>query len=202
MSVFFCADTHLGHANIVKYAQRPELRPRDLDPLGGWASQQTKELRAHQMNERLIAKWNERVKPGDHVYFLGDFCCYGNERGESGSKTKAREWLERLNGTVTFILGNHDHNNTVRHGLACAYMQAGGLTLYLVHNPAHEPKHPYVDAVVHGHVHTAWKVTSRPHGGKIIPYVNVGVDVCKYAPVALNELLGLVNKERHRLGQQ
>lgn len=195
MNVFFTADLHLGHANIIKYAGRPELRSDDLNPDGSWVSEELKEKRAKQMNERLIAKWNSRVKPEDTVYHLGDFCYKGRERGVDGERTKAQEWLARLNGTKVMILGNHDANNSLSRGLDIAFMAAGGLQLCLVHDPssvsAATSQHLY-DVIVCGHVHTAWS-TKWVNGSFA---VNVGVDMRKYAPVRLDELIGIIMKER------
>ena len=52
------------------------------------------------MNEYMIAKWNDRVKSRDEVYVLGDFSFGGVEE-----TTKV---LNRLNGKITLITGNHD----------------------------------------------------------------------------------------------
>ena len=53
-TVFFTSDHHFGHQNIIRHCQRP---------FGG----------AAEMDEELIRRWNERVRPGDEVYHLGDF---------------------------------------------------------------------------------------------------------------------------------
>jgi len=60
------------------------------------------------MNEEIIRRWNERVKPEDTVFFLGDFCFKsGSDRGE-GEPVKAQEYIKQLNGNIIFIKGNHD----------------------------------------------------------------------------------------------
>jgi len=189
--VYLSADLHLGHANIVKYAKRPQLRPGDLDEVGNWVSQEIKDTRARQMNEMLIRNWNQRVKPGDTVYHLGDFCCYGAERGVSGTKTKAAEWLEQLNGSKVMILGNHDGNNSLTRGLDYGVITAGGLNILLTHNP-NEHRPGTFDVVACGHVHTAWAEQQREDA----LYINIGVDVRKYAPISLSELIGLATKKR------
>ena len=79
--VFFTSDTHFNHMNIISYCQRPF---RDI----------------HEMNETIIVNWNNAVAPDDIVFHLGDFCLGG-----------ANEWnriLDRLNGRIYLILGNHD----------------------------------------------------------------------------------------------
>ena len=148
------------------------------------------------MNARLTALWNSRVKPGDTVYHLGDFCCKGNEKGVPGGKTKAETWLAGLNGNIIFVLGNHDRNNGLPRGLEYAVMLAGNMRLLLLHNPEKRPQGIF-DAVVHGHVHTAWKEQMRD-----VPYVNVGVDARAYLPVKLDELIGLVNKVRRQHNEE
>ena len=78
--IYFTADTHFGHANIVKMCQRPYL---DVDA----------------MNEAMIAAWNERVQGNDTVYIIGDmfFRCADPE-----------SILKRLKGKKRLIVGNHD----------------------------------------------------------------------------------------------
>lgn len=80
-STWFVADTHFGHANIIRYSKRPFV---DVD--------------AH--DAQLVDNWNAHVRPGDDVFHLGDFA-YRNRESALGL-------LERLNGTVFLIEGNHD----------------------------------------------------------------------------------------------
>lgn len=82
MSTFFTSDEHLGHANVIKFCNRPFT---DLDD----------------MTEGLIARHNAVVKPGDLVYHLGDMFWhrYGLE--------KALVYMDRLNGTHFYVYGNH-----------------------------------------------------------------------------------------------
>ena len=82
--VWFTADTHFGHRNILKYCCRPFF---DVE----------------EMNETLINNWNRVVGEDDVVFHLGDFSVGG-----------AAEWtslLDRLNGRIFLVLGNHDMNN-------------------------------------------------------------------------------------------
>ena len=52
------------------------------------------------MNETLIQRWNEKVKPKDEVYHLGDFALTYKENLEA--------ILDRLNGKKYLIVGNHE----------------------------------------------------------------------------------------------
>lgn len=79
--IFFTSDLHFGHANIIKYCNRPFAN-------------------AQEMNEQLIANWNAIVPVNGLVYELGDlFLCDVKD---------ALNILRRLNGTIFHINGNHD----------------------------------------------------------------------------------------------
>ena len=58
--IFLTSDLHLGHANIIKYCNRPY---RDVN----------------EMNEDLINKWNQVIGDTDRVFFLGDFALGSKE---------------------------------------------------------------------------------------------------------------------------
>lgn len=57
------------------------------------------------MNDTIIDRCNEVVKPDDTLYYLGDFCFALN-----GKLDPVYEFLRRINcERIHFILGNHDH---------------------------------------------------------------------------------------------
>lgn len=80
-NTFFTSDHHLGHANIIKHCNRPFAT-------------------VEEMNEVLIVRWNERVANKDTVYHLGDIVFR--------SAQNPRDHLDRLNGKIHLIRGNHD----------------------------------------------------------------------------------------------
>ena len=82
--IFYIADMHFGHKNILKYDKRPFAD-------------------TEQMDEEIIRRWNERVCDDDTVYVLGDAFFKGEER--------SIEIMKRLNGHKRLIRGNHDRNN-------------------------------------------------------------------------------------------
>ena len=52
----------------------------------------------NEMDEEMIKRWNETVRPNDKVYHLGDVVI----------NRKALTTLSRLNGDKVLIRGNHD----------------------------------------------------------------------------------------------
>jgi calcineurin-like phosphoesterase family protein len=81
--IYFTADLHLGHNNIIKYCNRP------FDSV-------------EEMDYTIIANWNSRVKENDVVYIIGDFAF----KELSG-------YASRLIGIKYLILGSHDKINHV-----------------------------------------------------------------------------------------
>lgn len=78
MTIWFTADHHFNHANIIKYCNRPFSN-------------------VEEMNEELIIRWNGRVDTNDIVYHLGDF--------GFGEISKI---VCRLHGAIHLIPGSHD----------------------------------------------------------------------------------------------
>lgn len=72
---------HFGHANIIKYSNRPFA---DVD----------------EMNESIVRTWNETVQPQDTAYILGDVSFIDADR--------TLRLIKRMNGTKILLWGNHD----------------------------------------------------------------------------------------------
>lgn len=81
MSIFYIADTHIGHENIIRYDNRP------------FSSIQ-------EMNDEIVSRWNQAVRDNDTVYILGDFSWYNS--------SKTCEYLDSLAGHKILVKGNHD----------------------------------------------------------------------------------------------
>jgi len=79
MAIWFTADTHFGHKNIIKFCNRPFSSIEEMDAA-------------------LITAWNDVVQLGDTVYLLGDFTL----------GYQAQPYFGRLKGTVKIIPGGHD----------------------------------------------------------------------------------------------
>jgi len=79
--IYFTADTHFGHGNIIKYCNRP-YATRGI------------------MDAELVANWNSVVRPEDIVYHLGDVGLCTPEY--------LLDILYSLNGQICLIKGNHE----------------------------------------------------------------------------------------------
>lgn len=177
MNIWFTADTHFGHENIIKHCNRPF---KSLE----------------HMNETLIRNWNQRVKPEDTVIFLGDFCFRNTIGGKAGEGTphRAKYYQEQLNGDIVFVKGNHDHNNSLNTKIKSLTMNFGGLNIHCTHDPRDIDKNYLLNLV--GHVHEAWK--HRHYGTGILQtdIINVGVDVWEFRPVHINDILNTLKESR------
>ena len=90
--VMFTADQHFGHENIIRFCDRPF---KDVD----------------HMNEVMVERWNAVVDEDQTVFHLGDF----SYRGKNDTVPK---YLERLNGKIILIRGNHDKPRDEKHFVA------------------------------------------------------------------------------------
>jgi calcineurin-like phosphoesterase family protein len=85
MKIYFISDTHFFHL-----FNRPFSSPEE-------------------MNQTIIRNWNNKVKPEDTVYFLGD---WGLTKSSLTPNAPDRHVLQalvkQLNGTIIFIRGSHD----------------------------------------------------------------------------------------------
>jgi len=148
------------------------------------------------MNKRIIKNWNQRVSKDDIVYHLGDFCFRG---GKQGGTNKARYWENQLNGKIIHIRGNHDSNNGTKAIITNAILEFGGYVVLVQHQPPlMKPEVPeFCDFVLCGHVHNLWKFTYKAlidESSINVPIINVGIDVWKFMPVELDEVLSFYNK--------
>lgn len=184
MTIFYTSDSHFDHENIISFCDRP------------FSS-------AKEMNEIMIQRWNEVVKPSDHVWHLGDVTV---ARGSKGG-AQARHFIntiKRLRGHKRLILGNHDHFPTAVY-LAAGFEKVQACHchngLFLTHIPIHPSSMGRHLANVHGHIHNqpSFAPVARVNYSKVwegkepvmegfSPYVNICVEQTNYRPISLDEL--------------
>jgi len=178
MEHWFISDTHFGHANIIKYSNRPFADVKE-------------------MNTALMEKWNSNVKPGDKVYHLGDFAFMQYQ--------DFRRFIWGLNGDIQFVRGNHDkvidqHKNDLLNQGKIQTIQ-DYLELKTPGNPMIVMFH-YGQRVWNKSHHGSIHLYGHSHGS-LPPHgksVDVGVD-CKeiteeYRPIHLDEILAYMSKRQ------
>jgi calcineurin-like phosphoesterase family protein len=186
MALWLTADLHLGHANIIRYCDRPFDAVQDMD-------------------ERLVDRWNERVGEDDTVVVLGDVAL--------GPIQASLSLVSRLAGTKLLVAGNHDRcwagNGARARTWHERYLDAGftevrqgTIDLEVAGRPVRAGHFPYEGDsqdedrftqhrprddgswLLHGHVHDRWRQRGR--------MINVGVDAWAYRPVHEDEVADLL----------
>jgi calcineurin-like phosphoesterase family protein len=185
-AVFLTSDTHFGHAGVCKFThpddETVKLRPWD-DP--------------DEMDEEMIRRWNDTVRPNDKVYHLGDVVI----------NRKALKTLSRLNGDKVLIRGNHDifRDDEYREYFRelRAYHVMNGLILS--HIPVHEASLGRFGCNIHGHLHAsrvrkARGVDARTgeilYGTEIDPrYWCACVEQTDFAPILFEDALKRITEQ-------
>ena len=132
------------------------------------------------MNDEMIRRWNQTVKPNDFVLHLGDFALSGRKR--------VKELRTKLNGTILLIRGNHDGS---RHTMQNAGFLVLPTKTLVIGNMifSHKPLPSYQTngcINIHGHIHH-FKNKDPKH-------INVSVDVTNFKPVPIERYRKLANK--------
>lgn len=183
---WYISDTHFGHANIIRYTNRPFLKNGDLDTKGNWISQEIAKERCKWMDETIIRNWNERVKKDDIILHLGDFCFKRCNEAISGNIYDY--YANQFNGKIILIKGNHEKNQGTKTIMESCVIFQGGHRIYCVHDPKYyNPKYK-INFV--GHVHEKWQFKQIEN----TLLVNLSVEWWGYRPVNINEIMGKVYK--------
>lgn len=172
MTIWLTSDTHFGHANILRLAERPFA---DVD----------------EMQRALLAEINARVAPGDDLYILGDFSFKMTVDAAREVRRKIR--CER----VHLVPGNHDKDwsqpavagTFIVEPPICKVKLEGGKRLIMSHYPLLEWQGMAHDTVhLHGHIHATrvYNEANRERGWR---RYDVGVDANGYRPVSVEEVL-------------
>lgn len=172
MTVWFSSDWHLCHENVIKYSRRP---------FGS----------VEEMNGALVSNWNERVKPGDCGYILGDFTLSKDPEVAAG-------FSRRMNGQKFLITGNHDRwaekvKEPAKFGFVWIRpyheLKVGDQKIILCHYPF---------LTWNGSHRGSWNIFGHSHGtsrndigGKRL---DAGVDCWNYYPVSFDEVKAFMDK--------
>ena len=178
--MYFIADPHFGHENIIEMSGRPYYNIQE-------------------MNFDMIQKWNRKIKNNDTVYVLGDmfFRCDNPEY-----------ILSQLNGQKYLIVGNHDGSWMTKIDVNKYFVSVnslletsiGSVGATLCHYPLVTWKHQKKTYMIHGHIHNDTYSEYWPLLCLNPRILNAGVEINNYEPVTLEELIKNNDefKKRHK----
>lgn len=181
MTTYFWSDQHFGHRRMYlepfMSASDPKRKMREFD------SQEDCE-------NYMIDQYNQIVKDGDKVYFIGDVVM----------DKRSLPLLNRMNkGYKYLILGNHDDKACItkykpyfNKVYGCKYLDK--YKLVMSHFPCHERMlrrvewgEPRFLWNLHGHTHDSYVMT-KDGKARDDKYLNVSVEVVGYRPISAEEL--------------
>lgn len=179
--IFLTSDTHFGHDREFLWGPRGFTNSQEHD-------------------EAVIKNWNETVSPDDIVYHLGDLMLGDNAHGI--------ECVERLNGHIKLIRGNHDTDarwklygtlpNVELIGWADV-IKYKKYNFYLSHHPtltSNLEKAPHLRMHLinlYGHTHQMGKFYQD------MPFMfHVGLDSNDNRPILLDDAIELMKEETKR----
>lgn len=191
-AVFLVSDTHFGHAGVCRFMRNDavtKLRPWD---------------NPEEMDEFMIKAWNERVRPNDKVYHLGDVVI----------NRRALSTLSRLNGDKVLIRGNHDIFRDTEYTQYFRELRAYHVMngMILSHIPVHPESLGRFGTNIHGHLHA--NRVKKMHGinaktGEILysdevdtRYHCVCVEQTDFAPILFEDVIKRIESEGGKIGFQ
>jgi calcineurin-like phosphoesterase family protein len=163
MNVWFSSDHHFGHSNILKFInyEGDQVRP-------GFDS-------IKDMDETIIERHNEFVKPTDKWYCLGDI---------SFDIESFHRIMPRLNGHKRLILGNHDKfpmKEYLKYFEKIMESWQPQREILFTHRPV-LVNTDRVKLNVHGHVHRMRKEISDNH-------MNISLEMTNYYPIHWDQIV-------------
>ena len=177
-AVFLVSDTHFGHAGVCRFTH-PDDATVKLRP---WTD-------PDEMDDEMVRRWNDRVRPSDKVYHLGDVVI----------NRRALKTLSRLNGDKVLIRGNHDIFPDVEYREYFRELRAYHVMngMILSHIPIHEASLGRFGVNIHGHLHASRVVKD----GAVDPrYHCVCVEQTDFAPILFEDVIKRIEAEGGSVG--
>lgn len=174
-TIFFIADTHFNHDNIIKYCNRPFISSED-------------------QTNKLIENWNSVVKDDGIVFVLGDFFFFYNPKEWNEKNTirfvnetnECTKILSQLKGHKYLIKGNHDvRSDKQYYEMGFEFVSSYPIIYDNFYILSHEPlllsnTTPYFN--LYGHVH------NDPRFEDTSTSKCVSVERINYTPISLKQI--------------
>jgi calcineurin-like phosphoesterase family protein len=146
-----------------------------------------------EMDEFMVEAWNERVRPNDKVYHLGDVVI----------NRKSLGIMSRLNGDKVLIRGNHDVFRDEEYRKYFRELRAYHVMngMILSHIPIHPESLGRFGTNIHGHLH-ANRVMTEVWGQYVIDtrYHCVCVEQTDFAPILFEDVIERIKEEGGEIG--
>lgn len=169
--IYLTSDFHFGHSNIIHFCHRPFFDLQDME-------------------DELIKRYNDVIRPKDDVYILGDIT-------HRIPATRANDLIRQLKGKKHLIRGNHDSEYDASLFEEIVYykeLRYKKMLFTLCHYPFEAwRKMEHGGYMLHGHLHSDGYRNILATARGIRKY-DVGVDANDYAPVSLDHIIELYNK--------
>ena len=179
MEIFFIADTHFGHTNIIKYCERPFETVEEHD-------------------DCIKSNWNDKIPvKKSKVYILGDFAFKSPDK-----------FIRCLHGSEKILIrGNHDHYSNFIFGLFTKVygkenhssgfynFQNSDYCISLSHFPMaswHRVCHGSWH--LHGHCHGNMEGSNKNEISAGMRY-DVGVDTNNFTPLHIDEISEIMKQK-------
>lgn len=168
--IFYSADLHLGHYNIIKHSNRPFRSVEEMD-------------------KKLIENHNSVVSNDDDVYFIGDLCYKSND---------PIKYLKQLNGKKHLIIGNHDGSITKNPVARKMFVEIehykeildNNRRVILFHYPIAEWNGYFRKSYhIYGHVHNNFENPVFAYMDSLNNCFNAGVDLNNFMPMTLDDFI-------------
>lgn len=161
--IYFIADTHFQHKNIIKYCGRPFKN-------------------VNQMDNTMINNWNMTVNNNDEIYILGDLSI------ENVNINNLQNIVSQLKGHKYLLRGNHDDlsDECYHHmGIEKIYDKSIILNDFIIlkHYPPYYINNNTPYFYIFGHVHNSEHIKSMTKHSFC-----VSVERINYTPISIEEI--------------
>ena len=173
MERWFTSDSHYGQEAVIRLQPRPYASLSDME-------------------EDLVHRWNEVIKPHDIVYHLGDFAT-----GSAADKPRIQGIFKRLNGEKMLIRGNHDVRNVFVQRLGWKFIgdlktiSVDGIKIAMCHYPLQ---------AWDGSMDGSWHLHGHTHGLMAEHHTwlkeDVSADRHGLRPISLDEVKDIMSKRK------
>jgi len=203
-NIWFTADTHLGHRNILKYLGRPFMNNEEQEQLAYAQTQGRKAIQTVRIGDAsiqlhdstIIDNINASVQTGDLLYILGDFCM--------GRLDEVRYYRNKINCNNVFLIrGNHDklrdneYKQVFNNIKDLDGVRWNEQQIILCHYPMLRWNNGHYGSwQLYGHCHGTLQDYLIQHDLQNLLSMDVGVDCHNYSPISIEDVKQIMMQKK------